>query len=277
MEPESNPYNVSVGGQPANGQRRTRLVMLSAIVLVVVLVASMALLWVQNLQFRMTGTDPSLDSFSYAVPQMEVSFNHNLSTNGLDVTSSPNIIKSAKVSGKKITIAFRTVTLDKGKTYTITLKSVHDTGNRTITNKVLKFTAKDIPYDKLSTAQQKAVVNAQDNYPYSATSIGINDTDPLLNGGVTTPQIEGLREAFFNFSKSISKQFKQVAIDGDSVSFVPHDPNSSSTVNTVNFNVTIDKTDYTVRLDYSDLTTVELYIYNSGGTQIYDSGTIDKS
>ena len=112
------------------------------------------------------------------------------------------------------------------------------------------------------------VLDLPQSRPRTKSDINFSGIDVLLKYGVTTAQLSNLEQAYFQFASSAHT----VAIDTASVGIVPHDRNSASTTNTINFTVSIDKTSYKARFDYSDLTATRLYLYDAkNGSQIYDS------
>jgi len=126
----------------------------------------------QSMHFRIVGTDPATNKVSVIAPYLKIHFNRELTESGLNVSAEPNIIESYKVSGKTIDILL-TQNLEADKEYTVTIASVTSTNGETLTNQVLRFTAKDIPFEDLPEEQQKAVVNAQSRF----TEV---QSDPIL-------------------------------------------------------------------------------------------------
>jgi hypothetical protein len=97
----------------------------------------------------------------------------------------------------------------------------------------------------------------------------------LLDYGITATQIDDLKYSVFQYIKTSHEKVKQVSINVSSISPVPHDSESESTVDTINFNFVVDnKTTYKVRMDYFDLDSIHLYISDDAGNQVYDSGAV---
>ena len=76
-------------------------------------------------------------------------------------------------------------------------------------------------------------------------------------------------------------QFKSnaatVSLDTKSISPVPHDSNSSSTSDSINFNLKIDTKTYSAKIDYSSLTILRLYLYDSqNGGLVLDSKNVSQ-
>lgn len=98
----------------------------------------------------------------------------------------------------------------------------------------------------------------------------------LLDIGVSSDQLGDYKFAVYQFLKSNNQKADEVSIAVDTVVPVPHDRDSASTVDSVNFNIVVDrKTTYKVKMDYFDLSSIDLRIYDAtGANQVYDSGTV---
>ncbi len=99
----------------------------------------------------------------------------------------------------------------------------------------------------------------------------------FLEFGVSASQLTALSVAFTRYSQSLAKPVQQVSFSQNSFVVVARDRNSSSTVNTINFNAIIDsKTPIKATFEYSDLTIGRLYLYDAQtNKQFYDSQPID--
>jgi len=127
----------------------------------------------QAFHFRQTGTYPSLSQIATLTPYIDINFNKPASANDLSITDSSKIVRSNNISGKSLRLSLRH--LAKDQTYTIIIDRVQDKNGRSLNNLRFSFTARDIPFNKLSKDQQKAVVNSQDpNDPALLTN------DPLV-------------------------------------------------------------------------------------------------
>lgn len=110
---------------------------------------------------------------------------------------------------------------------------------------------------------------------------GVVDGEPiylgfskLLDYGVTTSQLEGVKTGFYSYSQVNKLGIDEVSIDVASIKAGDYDP-TVDTKQTLTFNVQFDrKTKYDAQVDYSGLHIVRLYL-RSGNKQIYDSGDMD--
>jgi hypothetical protein len=103
----------------------------------------------------------------------------------------------------------------------------------------------------------------------SPANINYKNVSALINnGGITTLQASQLEQYFFNYKPSAHT----VSIDPDSVEPGPRNPNTSTTF-TLNFNVTIDSTQYKATTSYANLSTIRLSLYNpQTNALVFDSG-----
>jgi hypothetical protein len=100
----------------------------------------------------------------------------------------------------------------------------------------------------------------------STASINFVGQDVLINYGVTSAQVTVLKRAFFKYSP----HSKTVIVKD--ISAVPHDPNSSSVDDTINFNAQVDSKNYKATIDYSALNDyLRLRLYNPDGSIAFDS------
>ncbi len=141
----------------------------------------------------------------------------------------------------------------------------------------------------------KANVNANEHYDANsgetvsdpvgkgADKYGTNGDEPiylgisiLIDHGVTYDQIGDLKKAFYAFSKKSPVRIKEVSIKVSSIRNAPHNAESESTVDTIYFDVVMDrKTTYQAKFEYSNLNTAQLYLYQDGSKSIFfDSGKI---
>ena len=128
-----------------------------------ILAALIAVQILASFHFHVVSTDPNIKKFSNAVPFFKINFNRTLSTSNVKVTSSPSIISSYSVSGKTLDLSL--LPLSVGKTYAITLQSIADSRNQTITNQVFSFVAQAINPSGLPTDQRQAILRNQESYP----------------------------------------------------------------------------------------------------------------
>lgn len=101
-------------------------------------------------------------------------------------------------------------------------------------------------------------------------------TTKLLNYGITSHQVKDFQFGIFQYFQSKKQKIKEVSVDVSTITLKPHDRYSSSTVDTVNFDVVIDRTDrFKVQMDYYKLTAIHMYMNDSSGQRVYDSGELD--
>ena len=135
-------------------------------------------------------------------------------------------------------------------------------GNRTWATVVVR--------DKQTTSSYLNLVSPTTHILPSADSINFIGFDNFLNYGMPSSQLDNLRQAFFQYSKSI----KTVTVDTSSINQARHDPNSASTIAIINFKVTVDSSKYNAVFNYDDLgNDYRLYLYNPlNNNLIFDSG-----
>ena len=91
--------------------------------------------------------------------------------------------------------------------------------------------------------------------------------DTLINSGVTSTQIDALKQIFSQFKPSA----RTISLDSDSVSPGPHNPDTSTEF-TINFTVAVDSTTYNTTVSYADLDNIRLYLYDpSNNSLVFDS------
>lgn len=100
--------------------------------------------------------------------------------------------------------------------------------------------------------------------------------DTFITKGLTTNQLNNMEAAFENYSVQNKLGIKQVSINTATVTTGEIDAPDGSKTYTFDFDVVFDsKTTRHAQLQYSGLSTVELFLYtNKGGSRIYDSGII---
>lgn len=141
--------------------------------LILLAVALIGLEAAHALRFHMVSTNPPIKAVATTSPSFNVNFSKPLSQVS-GVTVSPDILGASTVSGKKLTITFKTA-LSAGTSYTITIKSITATNGSKLANLKLTFKPKDIPYNQLSPSQQKEITNNQDKSQPTASR------DPILS------------------------------------------------------------------------------------------------
>jgi len=127
----------------------------------------------QSLQFRMTGTSPSVKQVSVISPFIDVNFSKALDKNKIELASNQKFISNYNLVGDKTLRVYLTdLTLDAD--YTLSINSVTAISGKELKNISLRFTAQNIPFDKLNKTQQEAILGHQDK-PTPSKS------DPILS------------------------------------------------------------------------------------------------
>ncbi len=232
------------------------------------------LAYYDSLHFHVVSTTPSTRNVSSIAPFFDINFNRPLSGEGLAITSDPNIIKTYKISGKSIIVSLN-ASMQLNSIYTITVSHISDLKGDSLSSLVFSFKAQDIPYQDLPKDQQQVLLSRQTVKLNTRNSLTYTGLDSFVNYGLSTSQLEGLKQTLFLFYQTTSKEAYSLSLKG--VTAVPHDPNSSSIADTINFTVGLGKTSYSAKLSYIGLNDIELYVYNAAGVQVYDSGLIDGS
>ena len=216
--------------------------------------------------FHIVSTNPKTNNVASVSPFLEINFNHTLSPKGLSVSSQPSIIDTYVVKGKVLDLILKSP-LATSTTYTISLTDISDSNGNKL-SKALSFKPKDLSYNQLSKQQQQALLQQQTTHPQSKNNNSFLGFDDFLTYGITTTQLNSLEQIIFNFSPSA----KVVTLDTGSVSPVPHNAESTSTSDSINFSLKIGSKDYNAKIDYSSLTVIRLYLYDpSDGSLVYDS------
>jgi hypothetical protein len=109
------------------------------------------------------------------------------------------------------------------------------------------------------------------------TPVGLafNNYDALLDYGIAYRQRNSLKVAVKNFVDRDVPSTKVTALDPASIVVAPHDPNSSSTISTVNFKLSLDDTTYQAKMNYFGNAGIQLYLTDATGKQVFDSGVIE--
>ena len=102
----------------------------------------------------------------------------------------------------------------------------------------------------------------------SPESIQFSGTSTLINDGLTTNQISDFKTAVFYFKSSA----QTVSIDESSVTSEPHTLGADFMLE---FKVKIDSTSYRAVISYSDLSTINLNLYNlNSNSRVFSSRAI---
>lgn len=98
----------------------------------------------------------------------------------------------------------------------------------------------------------------------------------LLDEGMSLDQLNGVKEAFYRYSKTTEPRIKEISADVKSIDSTYPKADSPDQRVVIKFDVTFDrKTVFHARAEYSNLTTVQLYLSDSQNKQVYQSGDID--
>lgn len=115
-----------------------------------------------------------------------------------------------------------------------------------------------------------------ENYGVDPNAPTFFGTSNLLDYGVAADQENDMEFAIYQYFNGNNKKVKEVSVVVDSIAPVERDRNSASTTETINFDIVVDRKDrYKVRMDYFDLSSIQLYMTDAtGATQLYDSGVV---
>jgi hypothetical protein len=260
----------TVYGASTSGARSLRKLMIGAGVLVLAAIIAWSLY--NALTFHVSRTDPDTGDIGASSAFIDIYFSKPVTTNGLKISYSEPFVVSRHVSGKKIRLDLLSAGLVVGKKYTITLGTVNSTGGKMIQNKVLRFTAKNIPVDKMSKEQQQALINRQDTYPYSVQYVNYQNFDNLLSRGLSANQLQAVKQYIFDFSDRVRKQFWTVTLAQPSLVVQRHDAEAASLDDIFNFQVQLGKSVYQATVTSDPINDVVfLQLHDSNGAIIYDS------
>lgn len=225
----------------------------------------------QSLKFHVISTNPSIKSVSTLTPSLSIDFSKPLAASGLRVTMSPSGLRSYSVAGKKIIILFDSPLL-AGQTYLLRVSAISNTSGGHIEPLTYHITPLNLNFNQLSKSQQAAILKQQVPVQYSQNTITFSGDDLLQSAGLSANQLNELKRAVFDYSGVIHKQFKAAIIS--QVALSPHDPESASTSDSGTFNIALDGTTYTARINYWDVSTLQLQLHNNRGDLVYDSGRL---
>lgn len=271
MQPD---FNTPVTTQNPNKWSRKQVYILLGVV-IGILVLWLSWTGIQNTYFRMSGTNPSLGNVTVVTPYIHAKFNRVLSGDGLKVSDPDKILENYGLNDKTLELNLNLNKLKQGAKHTITIESIKSRDGDTITNKKLSFTVKEGDFDSLSEEQKETAINRQDRFEYSPLTIAYEGTDDLIDAGLTDSQLEGLKEAIYNFSKKENKEFDTVQFFRASIMHVENpDPNKA----TMQFAMEIDGTPYTAQVDTWDITVIQLRVLDQQTNAVlYTSDPIDKA
>jgi len=228
-------------------------------------------LFYRSTLFHIVKTDPKLSGVSASSVVIKVYFNDELNGQSL-VLDDPQKILSGSSVISKVLILKLSDSLTINKSYEVIIKNIENKDGDVITNKPLRFTAKDIPITKLSEDQQKAAINNQDKYPYDVHNITYTNFSDLTDSGISAGQLNNIKLALSDYSKVSGKKYlKMTVIDGSTV-VTPHDSNSASMDNKARFTIRMGSDIYQVTVAYQGIyDAVHTVIKNNTGRTVYDS------
>jgi hypothetical protein len=125
----------------------------------------------------------------------------------------------------------------------------------------------------LSTSVSVNGSTQQVSIPASSGETNYSGFDALLDHGLTSVQANNLQTAFAKYDSGAST----ISVDTSSVSTTMNNGSSPPT-QLMNFTATIDGKDYSASVDYTDLSSVRLVLYDqSSHKQLFDSGKINSA
>lgn len=133
------------------------------IIVIVLMSLAVILAWLSASTFHIVKTDPKLSSISSNDGHIDVSFNKPLAEKDLRVSISPDNIYRVEIRNSKTLRIIWGSPLSAGNKYLITLHSIYSANGQIIRDKKLKFTAVYKSFEGLSAAEQRSIVNSQDN------------------------------------------------------------------------------------------------------------------
>lgn len=247
----------------------------------VIVIFLVVFLYYSSQTFHLIKTEPRNGSQPNQYTSVVFEFNQSIqSGSGLNqITITPEISGKTSVTAKSV-VFIPNGSYIVGTRYTVVLSGAMSIKGKLLKNLKIEFTPQFVDYSKLPKDIQQRLISQTDINdklaPYSAAVIAIQGSSALINHGVTSQQLNNLKLAFFNFFQSKHLEVRGLVLSN--VVKSPHDPNSATTVDTISFIVTLDnKTIYNGRIDYSNLSTIRLYLYdNNNGALVYDSGNINQ-
>lgn len=115
------------------------------------------------------------------------------------------------------------------------------------------------------------------NLPNSTQNINYIGFDNLLNHGISSYQIDDLKFAIINYTKSTGKDLANAVVDGQSIATKPR-ARTSIERDEVSFNLAINnQAVLKARMQFFDVSGIHLYLSDSTGKIVYDSQDLDIS
>lgn len=249
-----------------------RLLLGSAIIGILLI----SLLIYQSLKFHVVSTTPSTDNFPASSPVLFVDFNKELAKTTLTTAWNPGVSSTYAINGKRLTINIQSA-LQVSKQYTVVITGVKSQAGEAAGDISYTFTPKDIAYNDLPKEIQQVLFRRQDlNQPIGRNSFAFDGTDALVKQGISTYQIEALKQAVFLFGQKSRITVTSASVDGGTITIPPYSTQSVPDYFTMTFGLTINKALYHATLLYNDVATLRVQLA-AGNTQVYDSGDINGS
>ncbi len=100
--------------------------------------------------------------------------------------------------------------------------------------------------------------------------------DKLVERGLSSYQLDALKNGISRFLESSHKQVSAVAVVPSSINKLGRPRDSREIKDTLLFDLALDDKTYKARLEYYDVSTIQLYLFDSQtGRQVFDSGVLD--
>jgi hypothetical protein len=113
-------------------------------------------------------------------------------------------------------------------------------------------------------------LNSSNSYTIpSIYNISFSDSNYLLSQGISNGQLGLIEKSLFNFKPNA----KNITFVINSVSYAPDNINTSTNF-TMYFNLTVDSTPYRASINYSDISSLDLSLFNSELVKVFDSGVV---
>lgn len=114
----------------------------------------------QGTLFRMTSTTPDLSKVSSLSPFIDINFSKQIDPESINITTEDIDVTSFEANNKTLRVFIGEIEADSD--YTFTIDSISAKSGKALQNIKISFTAKNIPFEKLSKSQQQAILQNQD-------------------------------------------------------------------------------------------------------------------
>jgi hypothetical protein len=240
--------------------------------LILILLAWGGVFIYRQVVFRVSKTNPNMNHVASATAFIKIHFNKSIKSEGLSLSYSSPIVEKYTLGDKEIDLTLKDGALTVGKHYTITINSVTSTGGKEIKNKKLSFTVQNLPANKISEAQKKALISRQDNYPYKAQYINYLGFGVLLDNGLSTNQLTALKEDLYGYSNQVNQKFWTINLVPSSLSVQIHNAESESLEDNYSFDVTMANVTYHAHAVVDPIDDqLQLQLFDANNNLVYDS------